>query len=182
MKEKIRIDELNFRMFNPLENQSEELPDVPGNYIVALQETADLPDIGIVPVYDDYNGYRVIYTGISKKSLRSRDYRQHFTGNNAGRSTLRKSLGSLMRLRKIPRDRFNPENGKTRFCEKDEEKLSDWMKKNLLLFYRPEMECSKVEALADFLIEVLNPPLNLMKNQNEVNKDYREELKKLRKM
>lgn len=87
-----------------------------------------------------------------------------------------------MRLRKIPRDRLKPENGKTRFCDKDEEKLSDWMKKNLLLFYLPEMECFTVEALEDILIEELNPPLNIMKNKNELNKDYREELRKLRKI
>ena len=55
-----------------------------------------------------------------KKSLKKRDYKQHFAGNNSGGSTLRKSLGSLMGLKKIPRDKNNPFNGKTKFSETDE--------------------------------------------------------------
>ena len=43
--------------------------------------------------------------GISTVSIRKRDYQQHFIGNNAGKSTLRKSLGSLMGFPKIPRDK-----------------------------------------------------------------------------
>ena len=39
--------------------------------------------------------YNVVYVGKSSKSLRIRDYKQHFTGT-AGNSTIRKSLGCLL--------------------------------------------------------------------------------------
>lgn len=39
-----------------------------------------------------------------------------------------------MGLKKIPRDKNNPFNGKTKFSETDENKLSEWMRHNLLLF------------------------------------------------
>ena len=78
----------------------EPLPDKPGNYFIVLRVNCQLPSIGITPIYHKWNyenvKYDIIYTGISNQSLRVRDYKQHFTGNNAGRSTLRKSLGSMM--------------------------------------------------------------------------------------
>ena len=124
--------ETTFKLFNPQTMKASDLPDCPGNYLVVLaNESSRLPDVGIEPVYTktEHNGmyYDVIYTGISTDSLRKRDYKQHFTGNNAGVSTLRKSLGSLMGMKKIPRDAGKPENGKTKFSENDEICLSNWM-------------------------------------------------------
>ena len=75
----------------------------------------------------------VIYVGISSKSLRNRDFRQHFNGN-AGSSTLRKSIGSLFGFKKIPRSQ-NQDDGKTKFNERDESFISDWMRRNLEFYY-----------------------------------------------
>lgn len=179
------IKNLVFKQLNPEKNLLESLPDSPGNYIVALKNSAKLPEVRINPVLSQYhyNGcyYDIIYTGISKISLRNRDYKQHFVGNNSGVSTLRKSLGSLMGFKKIPRDKNNPSNGKTKFSEVDEYNLSEWMKCNLLLFFRAETNVLNIEEIEKELINFYNPPLNIKTNKNTINEDFRKLLKELRK-
>lgn len=178
------VKDLNLGLFDPQHDAETSLPDGPGNYIVILRNSSTLPDVGIKPVMKtlEIGGrqFEVIYTGISSKSLRKRDYGQHFTGNNAGRSTLRKSLGSMMGLKKIPRDRNNPNNGKTKFADADEEKLSKWMRENLLLLYC-KVDEDNVKTLEEQLIAELNPPLNLQKNHNAENMAFRAKLSELRK-
>lgn len=180
-----KIKKLVFKLLDPEKNFLELLPDSPGNYIIALNHSATLPKVSISPVLNQYyyNGcyYDVIYTGISKKSLNKRDYKQHFAGNNSGGSTLRKSLGSLMGLKKIPRDKNNPFNGKTKFSETDENKLSEWMRHNLLLFFREEENVTSIEEIEKYLINFYNPPLNIKTNNNTINEDFRKLLKELRK-
>lgn len=172
-----------FFLFNPKKDSRNCLPDKPGNYIIVLTDSAQLPAIGIEPelhtVEHEGKTYRVVYTGISTGSLRTRDYRQHFTGNNAGRSTLRLSLGSLMGLSKIPRDSKSPNRKK--FTVSDEIALSAWMHDNLLLFYCPDDETVDIGTYEQELINKLNPPLNIQHNYNLINADYRAELKRLRK-
>ena len=175
----------NFKMFDPQIHTENALPDEPGNYFVVLREGCHLPTIGIVPIMKKWekSGMQcdIIYTGISKASLRKRDYAQHFTGNNAGESTLRKSLGSMMGFTQIPRDKNKPENGKTKFNPQDEETLSAWMKENLLLFYRPSASLKEIEDNEADYIRRYNPPLNIMNNHNEENSLFREKLSELRK-
>ena len=175
----------NFKLFDPQIDAKDALPDEPGNYFIILRNDCELPGINIVPIMKKWelNGiqYDVVYTGVSKVSLRKRDYVQHFTGNNAGRSTLRKSLGSMMGLVKIPRDKKNPLNGKTKFRDQDEELLSQWMKENLLLLYCANASVEKVMQNEEAYICSYNPPLNLQGNKNEINKAFREKLKELRK-
>ncbi len=184
MEELKKFVETNFKKFDPQIHGSDRLPDVPGNYIVVLRKGSHLPDIGIVPIMKTLTfetvEYEVIYTGISRDSLRSRDYKKHFTGNNAGVSTLRKSLGSLMGMTKTARDKSNPGNGKTKFIESDEVRLSQWMRDNLLLFFRGAT-VSEVEGLESELIGLLNPPLNLRDNHSPINSDFRDKLSELRK-
>ena len=165
-----------FKFFDPLNNTANDLPNRPGNYIICLREGSTLPDVGIDYEMMVYNESCVIYTGIAGKSLRTRDYRQHFVGNNAGRSTLRKSIGSLFGFNKIPRDK-DPDTGKTKFNAEDESFLTGWMMKNLILHYLPN---DNPDELEDILIKDLNPPLNLSKNRNLVNRDFRLKLSELR--
>lgn len=120
--------------------------------------------------------YNVVYVGKSSKSLRIRDYKQHFTGT-AGNSTIRKSLGCLLGFKLIPRDINSPQNGKTTFGEFDERTLTEWMKDNLLLFYYANNDYANVEKE---LIRTYNPPLNLQGNFNKTNLDFRKELSALR--
>lgn len=170
------IEKGNFTLFDPKKHSSNDIPDNPGNYIVCLNKGSKLPSIGIECKTKRFQSLNVIYTGIAGKSLRKRDYRQHFTGNNAGSSTLRKSLGSLFGYPKIARDK-DATNGKTKFKENDEIKLSEWMKTNLVLYYKSNLNPDKLE---DELIKEYNPPLNLSKNKNIENLDYRKRLSELR--
>lgn len=166
----------NFRMFDPDKHTSEDLPNKPGNYIMCLKNGSSLPDVGVPCEMQTFKDMEVIYTGIAGKSLRKRDYRQHFKGNNAGRSTLRKSLGSLFGYPKIPRDK-DPNTGKTKFNEADERRLSEWMQANIILFYASN---ANPEVLENELISELNPPLNLSKNSNIKNRAFRKNLSSLR--
>lgn len=167
-----------FQKFIPTCDTATIIPKAPGNYVICLNEGASLPTMltKIKPVMVKCWGLEVIYTGVSK-NLRERDYYQHFNGNNAGRSTLRKSLGSLFGYPKIPRDPNQPDNGKTKFSERDEALLSDWMQRNLVFFFLPNENYDELETS---LIDFLNPPLNLSKNSNKVNREFRDILSRLR--
>jgi len=162
--------------FDPLFDTELIIPNKPGNYIICLRIGSVLPSSEIVPKMKKYEELNVIYTGVSAKSLRGRDYKQHFTGNNAGRSTLRESLGSLMKFHKVPRDK-DPATGKTKFMESDERKLTQWMHSNLILFFYSNNNYKSIE---DELISYFNPPLNLQGNKNSINLDFRYLLSKLR--
>ena len=131
---------------------------------------AKLPTANITPIFTKFAGLDVIYTGIASISLRTRDYRQHFEGNNAGRSTLRKSLGVLFGYQQIARDKVQS-NNKTKFHPQDELKLSEWMRINLIMFAFPGENYIAVEKQ---LINYFNPPLNLKGNKNPVNSAFRQ--------
>ena len=135
------ISQDDFSLFDPQKMGASVLPDKPGNYIIVLRNTSSLPikvQISTTPILTSFDykeeKYNVVYVGKSSKSLRIRDYNQHFTGT-AGYSTIRKSLGCLLGFKLIPRDINSPQNGKTKFNETDESVLTEWMKDNLLLFH-----------------------------------------------
>ena len=169
----------NFKIFDPMTMDSNMLPNVAGNYVFLLRKGSQLPQVDINPQIPeltlDGNTYQAIYTGIASKSLRSRDYRAHFIGNDASRSTLRKSIGSLFGYDLIPRKENDKRHKK--FKPNDEEKLTKWMKNNLLLAF---VENADPESMEDKLIAELNPPLNLDKNDNTVNAEFRALLSKVR--
>jgi hypothetical protein len=107
-------EKLELIKFDPESDSESDIPNLPGNYIICLKPNSKLPKSDFDFESSKFNLLEVIYTGIAGKSLRKRDYKQHFTGNNAGSSTLRKSLGSLFGYKKVPRDK-DPSNGKTKF-------------------------------------------------------------------
>lgn len=169
----------NFKIFDPMTMDSNMLPNVAGNYVFLLRKGSQLPQVDINPqipeVTLDGNTYQAIYTGIASESLRQRVYRIHFIGNDASHSTLRKSIGSLFGYDLIPRKEGDSKHEK--FKPADEEKLTKWMKNNLLLAF---VENADPESMEDKLIAELNPPLNLDKNDNTVNAEFRALLCKLR--
>ena len=158
---------------------SSMLPNVAGNYVFILRKGSQLPKVDIEPKIPEVtlngNTYQAIYTGIASKSLRNRDYSNHFVDNDASRSTLRKSIGSLFGYDLIPRKEGDLKYKK--FKPADEEKLTEWMMSNLLLAF---VENADPKPLEEKLIAELNPPLNLEKNTNMVNKEFRALLSKLR--
>lgn len=165
----------DFKHFDPLKTNSSLIPDKPGVYIIVLRDKSNLPKVDLDCVFTKIFDKKVIYVGISNKSLQKRDYRQHFNGN-AGSSTFRKSLGSLFGFSKIPRS-LNRDDGKTKFNEKDENFISTWMKNNLEFYYLSHPNYASIENL---LIDKLNPPLNLSKNYNQTNSEFRSLLSTLR--
>mgnify|MGYP000084594906 FL=1 len=169
----------NIKLFDPMTMDSNTLPNVAGNYVFLLRKGSQLPKVDIEPqipeVTLDGNTYQAIYTGIASESLRKRDYRNHFVDNDASRSTLRKSIGSLFGYDLIPRKEGDLKHKK--FQPADEEKLTEWMMSNLLLAF---VENAAPKPLEEKLIAELNPPLNLEKNHNMVNKEFRALLSKLR--
>lgn len=175
----------SFTLFDPQKDDASKIVDAPGNYAILLRPGSKLPNdvikIEYTPSTATYDGkeYEVIYVGISNESLHTRDYKKHFTGNNAGQSTLRKSIGSLMGLKKTYRSEGEKRktNPKTKFIEDDEEKLSEWMHKHLLLLFQANRNCEMIE---EEMIAALNPPLNIQKNYNSINITYRNALKGLR--
>ena len=171
----------NFKPFYPLSSADDVLPARAGNYVFLLKEKVQLPidkvcnQPAIRTIEIEGLAYQLIYTGIAGDNLRKRILKQHLYGNNAGRSTFRKSIGSLMGLKKMARDKV--ENSKTKFCETDEAKLTEWMQNNLVVLSFANENC---EELENKMIAVLNPPLNLDKNKNTENRDFRKELSLLR--
>ncbi len=166
----------DFILFDPLVDNGNVIPRVPGNYLVTIRDVNSLPKLGYKIVTPQFRGQRLIYTGITKKDLHHRIWNSHFNGH-AGRSTLRLTLGCLMGYKLIPRDKSNPNNGKVRFNDEDERKLRDWMKENLLFYFLPNKNPKEFE---NELIDQFNPPLNLQENDNPLNQEFRSELLSIR--
>lgn len=177
------IQLLNRNLFDPTCDSEKKLPDGPGVYVVCARSMDCLPHMMRGLSYNLINGLPVIYVGIAgqptsrKKSLRKRDYRNHFCGNARG-STLRKSLGVL--YGDLQKEQNNRDIGTNRFkfIKADEEKLSSRMKNCLVLHYVEDEEPIKYEQN---LIKHFEPPLNIKDNHSVVNKEFRDELVRLRK-
>ncbi|MCM3629687.1 hypothetical protein M3194_20310 [Paenibacillus glycanilyticus] len=125
------IESFAINVFDPINDNPKQLPSDKGLYMITVRNVDDLPSIMRDLEYGYLLDKPIIYIGISNRSLRSRDYRQHFNGNARG-STLRKSLGSIMQLTKLRSEQFS---WKYRFEKNDEARLSQWMKDHLFLHY-----------------------------------------------
>ena len=131
------------------------IPNEAGIYALFLKPKAALPSINV-------SGNGLLYIGMTESSLVIRD---HFGHRNSGFSTLRRSLGALLKkdlqLKAFPRasgpSRKNVIN--FRFQNSGEEALTAWMKQNLLAGFA----CVKgdVRAVERQLILQHEPPLNL---------------------
>lgn len=117
----------------------------------------------------DTNPQTIIYIGKTEKSQISRDLKTHFASGGTGSSTIRRSLGALLRdsmdLNPIPRnDKDFDANRKSmfKFDHESEEKLTDWMHANLgLSFYEFEGHPSELDQLESLLISKAIPVLNI---------------------
>ena len=175
----------SYKMFDPTILDRGLPPEAQGNYIFLLRPGVKLPEnmIQSQPTFTTltYDGteYEVLYTGVTSKTLYERVIKTHLFGNNAGKSTLRKSLGCLWGYPFVCRDKNpNPNRApKTKYRDEDEHSLTQWMKKNLLVLVVPN---SNYDTEEDELIETFNPPLNLDKNHNVINLSYRMQIKSLR--
>ena len=152
----------------------------PGIYAVFFFGT-DFPIENIKPKPDE-----VIYLGKTESSQEKRDAKTHFKSGKTGSSTLRKSIGSLLRniynLKPIVRN--NSDIIKRRFShfkfdDNSEEIITEWMQNNLALsFYEYPESKSKIKTLETTLIQKLIPLLNIDKNPSNPHLNLLKQIRK----
>jgi len=132
----------------------------------------------LAPFAEGENG--LIYIGLSAR-LSDREFSQHFSSNSTGFSTLRRSLGAVLKdqlsLRAIQRASGTSESNvrNYRFDAKGEEVLTKWMCEHLEVgIYVTD----RYKELENLLVPHLKPLLNLTKWKNP----YRLAIKGLRKV
>jgi hypothetical protein len=111
----------------------------------------------------------IIYLGKTESSQEKRDAKTHFKSGKTGSSTLRKTFGSLLRikhkLKPIPRnnsDYFKKRLSHFKFDDKSERIITEWMQNNLALsFFEYSKGKSEIEKLETSLIQKLIPILNI---------------------
>jgi hypothetical protein len=127
----------------------------------------------------------IIYVGKAETDLKTRDIKTHFKTDKSGSSTLRRSLGAILRekLKLTPIARSYTEKSASRFTNYKftsdrEQKLTDWMKKNLSLSYWEwQGSVEDLRKMEPEIIKKLCPILNL---QNNPCKKWISEIKGLR--
>lgn len=163
-----------YTRFDPQVNTPSEIPSESGNYIVVLRNGCTLPCAGSDVVMKEFNGQKVIYTGVSAE-LKKRIGHDHLKGHSSF-STFRISLGCLLGYKLIHRNRI-PDWKHYRFSSEEESALSEWIKNNLVFYYKTSPDYERLEGL---LIDHLNPPVNLDKNESPINAEFRAMLRELR--
>lgn len=111
----------------------------------------------------------IIYIGKTESSQEKRDAKTHFKSGKTGSSTLRKTFGSLLRikhkLKPIPRnnsDFLKKRLSHFKFDDKSERIITEWMQNNLALsFFEYSKGKSEIEKLETSLIQKLIPILNI---------------------
>ena len=133
---------------------------------------------------------QIIYVGISEKNINIRDTESHLKTGQTGWSTLRRSLGAILKsklnLTAQKRDK-NPKKlraDKYKFDEPGEKKLTKWMEDNLRLGYwstTNPMGRDKLRDEEEQVILQLKPTLDLDRRTKKYN-PLAEELDSLRKI
>ena len=161
-------------------NQYEEYSNKPGLYAFVLAKNSKLKSFG--------SGSQIIYVGKAEDSLRHRDLNTHFKEGRTGQSTLRRSIGAILKneLNAFAFSRngtlISPNIDNYKFDSEAEKKLSIWMKKNLLIGYWEydlTKENKSLREIEEQLIILLKPTLDLDKRTKRFN-IYAELLTQLR--
>jgi len=156
-------------------------PKKPGLYALMLGTNSKLREFG--------REKQVIYVGKAERSLASRDLKTHFVDRKTGSSTLRRSIGSILKsdfnfiafTRNGTLSRVAIDNYK--FDTASEEKLTFWMKENLEIgYWEYDSKVAKGKELIDLeeeLTIILKPTLDLAKRTRKYNV-YADKLTELR--
>jgi hypothetical protein len=158
------------------------LPKEQGIYAFFVGSTNDLGKFG----QPDQN----IYVGISEKNISGRDTETHLKTGQTGWSTLRRSLGAVLKsklnITAQKRDK-NPKKlrpDKYKFDERGENKLTEWMEENLKIGFWSTanlMSKKKLRNEEEQVILRLKPTLDLDRRTKKYN-PLAEELDSLRKI
>ncbi|MCG2784603.1 MAG: hypothetical protein L6461_05815 [Anaerolineae bacterium] len=127
----------------------------------------------------------IIYIGKAEDSQRERDANSHFKSDQTGHSTVRRSLGAILRkkLGFMPVPRSFTETSNKRFVNykyslEGENKLTEWMIDNLSLSYWEWNDSiENLRKAEKQVIRFFTPILNLANNPNN---DWRSEIQDLR--
>lgn len=142
----------------------------PGVYAFMLNEHSTLNEFGLP------NG--VLYVGISKDSLANRDLGNHFNNNSTGRSTLRRSIGSILKdefdLKVFSRNGTNNKREILNYVFNIEGDiyLTDWMKSSLVVGYwedKNKIPYTQLRELEKQVIMFLKPTLDLDNRTKKYN-------------
>ncbi|CAN5657532.1 hypothetical protein BH20ACI4_BH20ACI4_10200 [soil metagenome] len=117
----------------------------------------------------------IIYIGITKKNQTSRIENTHFENGKSKSSTLRRSLGAILReelkLELIPHTNY-------KFTPDGEEKLTEWMIENLSVSYCEwHGSIEELREIEKEIIKLICPILNLQSNPNNA---WNQEITELR--
>ena len=124
----------------------------------------------------------IIYIGKTNCSQKRRVLNTHFRSGRTGSSTLRRSLGALLRkeltLKPIPRSLVNGRVRDYKFIIESENKLTEWMINNLTIsFYNYLGGKRLLRELESEIISILNPILNIDGNAINQNGSLIKELR-----
>ena len=161
-----------FVEYDPLVDSPESIPEAPGSLIFVLRYMSNIYQLAGMDL-KEFEGQEVLFVGESE-NLRKRIAFDHFRGDSS-RSSLRISFGCLLDMVQIPRDK-TPDGVHFRFAKEDEQWLTQWMKDNLLVYYKATPYNGQ---LTKMLMTALNPPLNL-ENTSSDRQQFRKELIELR--
>jgi|GEM_PF-2057159 len=161
-------------------HQITQFSNKPGIYAIYFHGEA-FPDSKLNIKKDD-----LIYIGKTESSQTARERDTHFKAGKTGSSTLRRTIGSLLReeleLFPIPRNKSDFQKGRTTFftfIEPSEGKLSSWMKANLSLsFYEYPKSPAAIDFLETELIKIALPVFNISKYSSNPMGPYLKEQRK----
>ena len=142
---------------NATQLENLEAPAAAGVYAYFLVDGVELPGVS-------NPGGGPVYVGVSS-NLAEREFDTHFAAGKTGFSTLRRSIGAILKdqlsLRARPRGTGISKSNFTnyRFDDSGEHHLSAWMHEQLLVAVEPIAE---PEGLERDLIALACPPLNLI--------------------
>lgn len=159
-------------------NSIKSLPKLPGIYALSFF-SSNFPLPGYNHTEND-----ILYIGKTESSAESRNLNTHFQSGKSGSSTIRRTLGALLRdlldLTPVPRNEVDFDAGRThtyKFDPTSEERLTEWMRSNLgLSFYTYDRSKADICSLESEIIKTIVPPLNLQSNPgNSFSKLIKEE-------
>jgi hypothetical protein len=151
----------------------DELPAAPGLYTLSVRRPAALGELGLEDLQPDAPlTRRVLYLGKSESSLADRLSETHFATGESGRSTVRRTCGSLLGLCAISRPSgiVNPTRKQLMtvtanfaFEPTDDRRLTEWMLANLGIRVFPT-RWSPLKTLERRVGSLLRPPLDQEKD------------------
>lgn len=157
------------------------LSNEPGIYAIGVISSQR---ISLISAQVDIKLNEIIYIGKTESSQIARDLKTHFNSGKSGSSTLRRSLGAILKelnLTPIPRsckEKSTKRFTNYRFTEDGEKELTKWMEDNLSLSYWEHNKSLSLGEIEEEIIKAICPILNL---QNNPKNKWKTEIKRLRK-